>query len=111
MNQPEIFPAPVLDLSPAPPASHRSLPEDDKWDRERLAFFRLLPDLLQTHRDQFVAIHEGRVVASGAAVVPVALQAHQQHGSVPIYVGLVSDQPTRRARIPGPRLVRGPKPS
>jgi len=98
MNVPDELPAPVLDLSPPP---------DDKWQRERLAFYRLLPELLQTHRDQFVAIHEGRVVASDADVVKVGLEAYRQHGYVPIYVGWVSTQPVRTVRIPGPRVVRG----
>jgi hypothetical protein len=46
MNQLEALPAPVL----APP-------QGNKWRREQEAFRRLLPDLLKTHRDQYVAIH------------------------------------------------------
>ena len=34
MSEPEILPAPVLDLGPK-----------TKWERERQAFYRLLPDL------------------------------------------------------------------
>ena len=44
---------------------HLPVPKLTKFDRERLAFFRLLPDLLLTHAGQYVAIHDEQVVDSG----------------------------------------------
>ena len=79
---------------------------DDKWERERRAFVHMLSDLLVTHRDQFVAVHEGQVVASGRDKIGVALQAYREYGHVSIYVGLVSDQPPSPARLPSPRTLR-----
>ena len=89
--------APILD-SPKPLT--------DKWERERRAFYRLLPELLRTHRDQYVAIHEERVVGSGTDDIELAMQAYKQFGYVPIYVGRVSVQPLPVVRLPSPKLVQ-----
>jgi hypothetical protein len=95
MDSTETLPAPVL---PAPP--------DDKFRREQRAFQKLLPDLLRTHRDQYVAIHEGQMVDSGADQIEVAERAYARFGYVPILVTLVTDQPRPVIRIPSPRLLR-----
>jgi hypothetical protein len=84
MNQVEISPAPVLPV-----------PAQDKWRSEQEAFQRLFPDLLLTHCNQYVAIHEGKVVASGPDKMFVASQAYARVGYIPIYVSLVTDQPPR----------------
>jgi len=94
MSAIETLPAPELCLAAS---------VDDKWERERRAFVRMLPALLVTHRDQFVAIHQGQAIASGPDKIAVALQAYREHGQVPIYVGLVSDQPPLLTRFPSAR--------
>jgi hypothetical protein len=81
---------------------------DPKWRKEREAFYRMLPELLKAHRDQFVAVHEERVVGEGAEPIELVKRAYAQFGYVPIYVGLVTDQPLPRVRVPSPRLVRRP---
>jgi hypothetical protein len=81
-------------------------PPETKWQRERRAFLRLLSSLLQTHRGQYVAIHEGQVVESGPDKVEVGLRAYARYGYIPIYVGLVTDEPLRMDRLPTPRPVR-----
>ena len=97
MNEIEVFPAPILDLPPPP---------ENKWEKEYHAFIRLLPQLLETHRDKYVAVHEGKVVDSGEDIIELALRAYATYGYVPIYCGLVTDQPQRPIRIPSPRVVR-----
>ena len=87
------------------PVAHAT---DAKWASEYQAFLRLQPSLLQTHRGQYVAIHDGRVVDSGDNQVDVALRAYEAHGHVSIHVGLVTDQLPRVVRIRSPRLMRGP---
>ena len=77
-----------------------------KWQREHDAFQKLRPQLLQTHQGKFVAIHEGRVVESGDDKIDVALRAYGSGGCVPIFVGLVTDQPALIERIPSPRVYR-----
>ena len=97
MSTIEILPAPELRFA---------TPVDDKWERDHRTFVRMLPGLLVTHRDQFVAVHQGQVVASGPDKISVAVQAYREHGQIPICVGLVSDQPPLPARLPSPRTLK-----
>jgi hypothetical protein len=41
----------------------------------------------------------------------VALEAYSRVGYVPLYLGHVTDEPPRPARIPTPRIWRGRRPS
>lgn len=97
MSTTETLPAPELPVGAS---------VDGKWEQERRAFVHMLPDLLITHRDQHVAVHQGQVVASGADKTSVALQAYREYGQIPIYVGLVSDQLPLPARLPSPRTLK-----
>lgn len=72
--------------------------EPTKFERERRAFLRLLPQLLATHRGQYVAIHDETVAASGTDRMEVAMKVWQRVGGVDLYVGLVTDQPEPVAR-------------
>jgi hypothetical protein len=96
----ETLPAPVLQ---APP--------EDKFHKELQAFHRLLGELLQTHRGQYVAIHEGQVVDSGPDKLDVADRVYERFGYIPILVTLVADRPLKPIRIPSPRLIRDGNPS
>ena len=96
------YPAPDLDFSSRP---------ETPYERERRAFRELLPELLQTHFGQYVVIHDGKVIASGSDRVAVALEAYSRVGYVPLYLGHVTDEPPRPARIPTPRIWRGRRPS
>jgi hypothetical protein len=80
--------------------------EESPRARERRAFDRLLPSLLQTHPGQFVAVHNGKVITSGSDRISVALEAYRQVGYVALYVGLASEAPRPRVRIPSPRVRR-----
>lgn len=88
------------ETQPAPELSAR---DDGKWRQEQRAFDRLLPELLQSHRDQFVAIHEGRVVEAGEDKLDVARRAYKRSGYLPIFVGRVAEGPAAPIRIPSPR--------
>lgn len=94
MNEPDLLPAPIL---PVPP--------EDKWHREQRAFRQLLPELLKTHAGQCAAVHDGQVVETGSDKLDVAGQAYARCGYVPIYVGLVTDQPPIPVRMPSLRLL------
>ncbi len=100
MNSTETLPSPVL---PSPP--------EDKFRSEQRAFHRLLPELLPAYRDQYVAIHEGRVVVSGEDKLEVAPRACARFGYIPILVTLVTDQPQRPIRMPSPRVIRDSGPA
>ena len=81
-------------------------PAQGKWEQEFRAFLSLRPSLLPTHRDKYVAIHEGKVVDSGEDEIALGLRVYAKFGYVPIYVGRVSDEPQPIVRIPSPRLKR-----
>lgn len=81
-------------------------PTADKFEREKDAFRRLLPELLTTHRGQYVAIHDGQVVEVGTSRLEVVMATFRRVGAVPIYVELVTEDLPRVYRIPGLRLAR-----
>jgi hypothetical protein len=95
MPETQILPAPSLPVIP---------PTASKWEAERRAFLHLLPSLMSTHRNKYVAVHQGAIVESGDDQTRIALAAYAKQGYVPIYVGLVTDQPSPIARIPSPTL-------
>ena len=88
----------------SPPDIGTSSP--DKWRREQQAFHRLLPELLLSNRDRYVAVHEGVVVESGEDKLDVARRAYARFGYVPIFVSRVTQPPAEVVRIPSPRLSR-----
>lgn len=77
-----------------------------KFQRERAAYYRLLPELLKTHLGKVVAIHDGQVVEAGTSRIEVAMATFRRVGAVPIFVELVTEDPPRVFRIPGLRLAR-----
>ena len=91
---------------PAP--SLKTSEDSDKWQREFSAFVALKPQLLVTHADCFVAVHNGQVVQSGTDEVTLALDFFKHYGNVPVHIGFVSAKPEPVARIPHYRVeVRG----
>jgi hypothetical protein len=72
--------------------------EPTKFEKERRAFLRLLPQLLATHRGEYVAIHDEKVAESGVDRMEVAMKVWKQVGAVDLYVGLVTDEPELVAR-------------
>jgi hypothetical protein len=101
VSEPITYPAPVLDLAPPP----------SKWEREYRAFLRLLPQLLQTHRGKYVALHEGQLVDSGEDEIALASRVWAKYGYVPIHVDLVTEQPPPLARMPSFRILSREKAS
>ncbi len=95
MSENDILPAPEIQSLPATGPS--------KWEREKLAFRRLSA----THRGQYVAVHNEQVVDSGSDQLELARQSYRRFGYVPVYVGLVTDEPREPIRMPSPRHVRG----
>ena len=69
-----------------------------KFEREKRAFYRLLPGLLATHAGQYVAIHDEQVVDSGADQLEVALRVQWRIGVATIYVHFVGNEPRRICR-------------
>jgi Family of unknown function (DUF5678) len=80
-------------------------PPRSKFEQERAAFYRLLPNLLSTHRGQYVAIHDEQVVESGSDRTEVVSRTLDRVRA-DIYVGLVTEEPQPVARS-GVRRVIG----
>src|ERR1700676_3672857 len=80
-------------------------PELTNGEQEYQTFLRLMPQLLVTHRGQYVAIHEGQVVDSDTNDIALIQRVHARFGYVPIHVGLVTD-PLPVVRIPHYREYR-----
>ena len=82
--------------------------EHDAWRQEQLqrlepdrtAFQQLLPELLKTHRNQFVAIYQQRLVDADEDRVALVQRTRSQ-GYRPAYIQKVT---------PGPRIVEMPSP-
>jgi len=95
MSATDILPAPIVDAQQT---------WNQKWETERRAFRRMLPDLLKSHQGLYVAVHGEQVVESGDDLVEVALRAYQRFGYLPIYVERATSEPPPPVRIPSPRL-------
>ena len=76
----------------------------DRLQAERAAFQRLLPGLLQTHRGQFVALQDGRVIDADADESALA-QRVLVRGRKPAYIQEVRTEP-RVYDLPSPEVVR-----
>ena len=81
-------------------------PPKTKWEREYQAFKRLLPELLNTHRGKFVAIHDEQVVDTDTDDIALIRRVHAKVGYLPIHVELVTDPPPPPVRIPHYRVYR-----
>lgn len=80
-------------------------PELSKLDREYQAFLRLLPALLETHKGQYVAIHEEKVLDSDEDPFRLIERVREIVGRQSIHVGpVVFPQPI--VRIPHYREYR-----
>ena len=100
-----------MNQSSATPAFEVILPEPEptEFEREKLAFLRLLPELLTTHRGLYVAIHDEKVAGSGPVRIEVALRV-QREVNAGIYVGLVTTEPQPVVRSGIRRIVGMRKP-
>lgn len=68
-------------------------PDNPALIPEYAAFHRLLPNLLRTHPNQYVAIYQGRVVAAARRPDLAEQQVYATLGDVPAYIGVVHPPP------------------
>ena len=86
--------------------------EYDAWRQEQLrllepnrtAFQQLLPELLKTHGNQFVAIYRGGLVDADPDRIAL-VQRTRAHGYRPVYIQKVTKEP-RVVELPSPEEVR-----
>ena len=72
--------------------------------REREAFVRLKPELLQTHLGQWVAVYRQQVVDAGDEQLEVLDRVYARFGYVPVYVERVQETPDV-IKLPHRRIV------
>jgi hypothetical protein len=90
---------------PAPDLTECLKPES-KFEVERSAFYRMMPELLAQYVGKCVAIHDEKVVAVGSDVVTTAMEAYKKYGYQEMYVHEVTHEPPRVWRMPSSRQVR-----
>jgi len=73
--------------------------EWEKLRMEQAAYDRLLPSLLQTHLDQYVAIHEGRVIGSDSNLSALHAFVYTLTGNTPVLFKRVSLEPEPDLRV------------
>jgi hypothetical protein len=77
------------------------------FEAEATAFDRLRSSLLEQFKRQYVAVYQGKVVASGGDRFELLRQVHQEFGPIPCYIDLVEpDSSIRKVRIPSVWVVR-----
>lgn len=77
------------------------------FEAEATAFDRLRSSLLEQFKGQYVAVYQGKVVASGGDRFELLRQVHQEFGPIPCYIDLVEpDSSIRKVRIPSVWVVR-----
>ncbi|GAB4152928.1 MAG: hypothetical protein Fur0021_18150 [Candidatus Promineifilaceae bacterium] len=80
---------------------------EDGFEAEAAAFDLLRDSLLEQFGGQYVAVYQGKVVASGRDPFALLRQVHQEFGPVPCYIDLVKpDNSIRKVRIPSAWMVR-----
>ena len=65
----------------------------EAFERDQQAFESLKPELLRTHRGQWVAIYRGEVVEAGQDRSQVLDGVYDRLGYVPVYVQQVEERP------------------
>lgn len=87
----------------------------DEWERgeiiqaftaEVAAFEQLRPALLGLYADQYVAIYQGQVVASGNEKLALLDEVRQKFGNVVCYIEKVAMDSPRTVRMPSVRIAR-----
>jgi dCTP deaminase len=98
--------SPSLRRPEAEPSHWRRLPKNlASFEREEQAFERLKPQLLKTHRGQYVAIRDERAVLFGANKTELAKRVYEEFGYRPLYIGLL-EQGAEVVHVPTPRTAK-----
>jgi hypothetical protein len=78
-----------------------------QMDREMETYRALHAELKQRYLGQFVAIHHGAVVDSGADRVALSRQVRQKYGNAVVLITQVEQEPEREWMMRSPRFERG----
>jgi len=64
----------------------------EAFERERAAFEKLKPQLLETHAGQYIAIHDGQVVDSDASDTELAKRVLPRYPNQAVYIQLAQKE-------------------
>lgn len=76
------------------------------FEQEVAAFEQMRADLLTQYAGQFVAIYQGKVVASGSEKLALLDKVREQYGNVVCYIEKVVPDSPRTVRMPSVRVAR-----
>lgn len=76
------------------------------FEQEVAAFEQMRADLLTQYAGQFVAIYQGKVVASGSEKLALLDKVREQYGNVVCYIEKVAPDSPRTVRMPSIRVAR-----
>lgn len=76
------------------------------FEQEVAAFEQMRADLLTQYAGQFVAIYQGKVVATGSEKLALLNQVREQYGNVVCYIEKVASDSPRTVRMPSIRIAR-----
>lgn len=76
------------------------------FEQEVAAFEQMRADLLTQYAGQFVAIYQGKVVASGSEKLALLDKVREQYGNVVCYIEKVAPDSPRTVRMPSMRVAR-----
>src|SRR5262245_56346419 len=79
-----------VDVLPQVQLSDIPKPQVPDWQKEYLAFQRLLPELLKTYEGQYVAIFKEQPVDAGPDQLELVRRTRARLGNVTLHVGLVT---------------------
>jgi hypothetical protein len=73
--------------------------------QEEAVFLRKLPQLLKSHRGEYVAVYRGRIVGHGPDDEKLAYQMYTRFGDVTFLIARVEEEPTVY-ELPSPEVER-----
>lgn len=76
------------------------------FEQEVAAFERMKTALLEKYAGQYVAVYQGKVVASGDEKLVLLDRVRKQFGHIVCYIEKVAPESPRTVRMPSVRIVR-----
>jgi hypothetical protein len=78
--------------------------ERAKIHAETEAFWAMYPQLLEHYLDQYIAVHNGKVVDSGPDLGTLYQRLRERYGETPVLMVQVKSKPVRELVFRSPRL-------
>lgn len=80
-------------------------PDREAMLQEQDAYQAMLPELLAQYKNQYVAIHQGKVVDHDIDKIALVMRLDDNHPDAVVLVQQVSEEPEKVLRMRSPRLI------